>query len=386
MFMDAKKEKALLAQKVKNQQVGSQWVKRSKGEVSGLALGLVASFSLGMVGSAHAQQLSSPQASSSIDDPIQVTGSVSVVAGAVDGELEADANAQIGVTGSTVLDSGIELGAAVSVQADGDAVGQRFGGGRYSSLLFGGTRGDDGQNGDIFLEGAYLFARGGFGSLHIGRDKGIASRLAVTSPTIFRSVGDNDWRADFTGLNDVHTVNDFCGQASKLTYMPPSGLFGGAIGQLQLGLSYAPSLGECGEERCSPVAGFLVDSEGALVSPEQSWRDVFETAVYYENGLDLGEEPLTIGFSASYVQADENGPSVETVDALGPLFGDYRSYAVGLNLAVGNFTLGGSMKSTNAGLNEDRDEDYLAFDAGVTYAAGEWNFMLGYGAADAARD
>ena len=319
-------------------------------------------------------------------DPIEVTGSMSVVVGSVDGDLEADADARLQATGSTVLDSGLELGAVASVRADGDAVSGQFGGGRYSSLLAGGTRGDGGDSGDVFLEGAYLFARGGFGSLHIGRDQGVASRLAVTSPTIFRSIGVNDWQTDLTGLNDVHTVNDFSGQATKFTYMPPGGLFGGAIGQLQLGLSYAPSLGECGEGRCSPVAGFLVDSSGSLVAPEQSWRDVLETAVYYENGLDLGQEPLTIGFSASYVRADEDGPSPETVDALGPLFGDYRSYAVGLNLAIGNFTLGGSVKSTNTGLNEDRDEDYLAFDAGVTYAAGEWNFMLGYGAADAARD
>lgn len=324
--------------------------------------------------------------STDLSDAIEVTGEISAVAGSSDGDISADVNARLKAKGSAVLDNGLELGAVASLRADGDAVGRRYAGGRYSSLLSGGTRGDDGDSGDVFLEGAYLFARGGFGSLHIGRDAGVASRLSLTSPSIFRAVGVNDWETDLTGLNDVHTINDFSGQATKVTYMPPTGLFGGAIGQLQVGLSYAPELGDCGDDRCAPLGEFAVDADGNVVAPDQNWRDVLETAVYYENGIDVGEEPLTFGFSASYVRADENAPMAETFQSLQPLFGDYRAYAFGMNVAIGNLTIGGSLKTTNAGLNEDRDEDYLAFDAGVTYEAGEWNFMLGYGAADTARD
>ncbi len=207
----------------------------------------------------------------------------------------------------------------------------------------------------------------------------------MTSPTIFRAVGVNDWRTDLTGLNDVHTVNDFSGQATKLTYMPPSGLFGGAIGRFQLGLSYAPRLGECGERGCAPVNGYAVTPGGSVLAADQSWRDVVEAAVYYQNGIDVSGSPLQLGLGASFVRADED-PALSPPEAA-VLLDDYRAYAFGLNLAYGKLTVGGSVKSTNAGLaTEQRDQDYLAFDAGVTYEAGDWNFMLGYGAADAERD
>ena len=321
--------------------------------------------------------------------PIEVTGEVSVVGGVVDGEARGDADALVRAEGTHVTAGGLEVGAGAAIRADGQQPERLFGGGRYSSPLIGGPRGLGLSSGDVFVEGAYLFARGGFGSLHVGRDDGVASRLAVTSPSIFRAVGVNDWRTDLTGLNDVHTVNDFSGSATKLTYMPPAGLFGGAIGRFQLGLSYAPRLGECGERGCAPVNGYAVTPQGGLVSPDQSWRDVLEAAVYYQNGIDLSGEALQLGLGASYVTAQEDEALTSTLldpAAASALLDDYRSYAFGLNLAYGKLTVGGSVKSTNAGLLEERDEDYLAFDAGVTYEAGDWNFMLGYGAADAERD
>lgn len=319
------------------------------------------------------------------NSPIEVTGEMSVVTGAVDGEAETDADASIEVTASHVLDNGIEVGAVGSVRADADQPANTYAGGRYSSLLSGGARGTGPEDGDVFLEGAYLFARGGFGSVHIGRDAGAASRLAVTSPNIFRSIGVNDWRTDLTGLNDVHTINDFSGQATKVTYMPPPGFLGGVIGQLQLGVSYAPELEACGSDGCAPVGGYVSDAPLSAIDSGQRWEDVVEAALYYQKDFRVKDDPLLIGLSASYVRAEDNGDD-DTVAPVTSLFGDYEGYSFGLNLAYRNLTLGGSMKSTNAGLDEDRDEDYLAFDAGVTYEAGEWNFMLGYGNADAERD
>jgi hypothetical protein len=66
-----------------------------------------------------------------------------------------------------------------------------------------------------------------------------------------------------------------------------------------------------------------------------------------------------------------------------PIFDDYESYSFGLNLAYRGITLGGSVKTTNAGLATVDKDGYLAFDAGVTYEtgkdSGDWGFMLGYG-------
>lgn len=318
--------------------------------------------------------------------PIDITGKIVMVPGIVDGNTEFDADAELRAKASTVLENGIELGGGASVRADADDPSERYAGGRYSSPLSGGDRGVGDDAADIYLEGVYLFARGGFGSVHVGRDAGVASRLAVTSPTIFESIGVNDWRSDLTGLNDVHTVNDFSGMSPKVTYMPPAGLLGGIVGQVQLGLSYAPELEACGDDGCAPVAGFAYGDNSAQVAAGQSWQDVVETAVYYQNGFDVGEDPLRIGVSASYMRARDNNASTVLSEVLQPLFDDYKAYAFGLNLAYRNVTVGGSVKSTNTGLDKDRDEDYLAFDAGITFEAGEWNFMVGYGAADAERD
>ena len=325
------------------------------------------------------------------DDPLVLSGEISAAAGLADGEAAGDVDALVRAEATTILESGLELGAGTAVRLDGQRPYQINAGGRYSSLLAGGTRGVGPRDGDVFLEGAYLFARGGLGSVYVGRDDGVATRLAVTSPSIFRAVRVGDWRSDLTGLNDVHTVNDFSGTATKVSYMPPAGLFGGVIGQVQLGLSYAPRLAECGPDGCAPEDGFVAlrTAEGAplAVPAGQAWRDVVEAALYYQNDIEALGEAIGVGVGASYVRADEDAGLIAPGEALAFGFEDYRSYAFGVNLNYGPVTVGGSVKSTNAGLaSEARGEDYLAFDAGVTYEAGDWNFMLGYGAADAERD
>jgi len=131
---------------------------------------------------------------------IEVSGEVSIVAGVTEGDAKADANAEIAVKGSTILDNGVEIGAVVEGRLDADQPAQMFGGGRFSSLLIGGPRGIAPLGSDAYLQGAYAYARGSFGQVIVGRDRGIARTLAVTSPTIFSSINVNDWRTDLSGL------------------------------------------------------------------------------------------------------------------------------------------------------------------------------------------
>jgi len=308
---------------------------------------------------------------------IDVEGVASVVAGVSDGDGKADANAEVKITGSSVLDNGVELGAVVEARLDADQPAQIFGGGRYSSLLIGGPRGIAPLDSDAYLQGVYGYAKGSFGRLIVGRDQGVARMLAVTSPTIFTAINVNDWRTDLSGLNDVHTVNDFTGYATKFTYMPPANVLGGVFGGLQFGFSYSPTLKNCGDRLCAPETGFIIAPDGALLTEASSWEDAVEAALYYQKPIRIGGDRLFLGVGASYVSADE-----DAISEL-PLFEDYESYAVGLNLAYRGITLGGSVKTTNAGLSTDDEDGYLAFDAGVTYRTGEdsgdWGFMLGYG-------
>lgn len=313
-----------------------------------------------------------------------VEGDAVVTAGAANSDDALDFDARVTVEGVTAAIPGVELGGAAGLRFDGNRLDRRPAGGRYSSLATGGVRGFGPESSDVFLDRAYMFARGGFGTVTVGAHEGAAAKLAVTSPTIFRALGVNDWRADPTGLNDVQTVNDFSGNSNKITYMPPPGLLGGLIGNVQVGLSYAPDLVSCGEESCQPANGFTLAPSGEVVAQDQRWRDVSEAALYYQNGFSVGGDRLILGLGASFVQAEEEQSGAFDEDYLE----DYQALALGLNLAYGDITIGGSVKTTNAGLDEQRvgPSDYLAFDAGITYTAGDWKMMLGYGQADAERD
>lgn len=311
---------------------------------------------------------------------IELEGEASAAAGIVDGDAKADVDAEIRVKGSTVLESGLELGAVLEGRLDGQQPNQLYGGGRYSSLLIGGPRGVGPLTSDAYVQGAYGYVRGSFGQLIVGRDQGVGRTFAVTAPTIFRSVNVNDWHTDLSGLNDVHTVNDFSGYSTKFTYMPPANFLGGALGGLQLGVSYSPSLAHCGKDLCAPEDRLLIAPNGQLLTEASRWDDVVEAAMYYQKKVG-GRDGLLLGLGASYVTANEDAR------ILSPVFDDYRAYAVGLNLGFRGLTVGGSVKSTNSGLADLDQDGYLAFDAGITFRTGEgkgdWGVMLGYGQSDA---
>ncbi len=317
---------------------------------------------------------------------VEISGKASAAVGIDDdGNGHGDVDAEIAVKGSRVLDSGLELGAVVEARYDEDQPGQAFAGGRRSSFLIGGPRGVGPLGGDAFVQGAYGYARGGFGKVVVGRDRGVARQLAVTAPTIFQSVNVNDWRTDLSGLNDIHTVNDFSGYSAKISYLPPPNLFGGIIGGLQLGVSYSPQLTDCGEDLCSPQDVRALLPETSLLNESARWENVLEGAFFYQKGLDFGSNgtrDLVLGFGASVVTAEEDTTAV--LNSLN-IFDDYQAYSLGLNVAFRGLTLGGSIKSTNAGIRipNSEDDDYFAFDAGVTYKTGDWGFMLGYGQSEA---
>lgn len=315
-------------------------------------------------------------------DPVEleVSGEASAAAGLVDGDAKGDADAEIRVKGSTVLQNGLELGAVVEGRLDGQQPNQLYAGGRYSSLLIGGARGVGPLTSDAYVQGAYGYVRGPFGQVIVGRDHGVGRTFAVTAPTIFRSVNVNDWHTDLSGLNDVHTVNDFSGYSTKFTYLPPANFLGGALGGLQLGVSYTPSLPHCGKDLCAPEDRLLIAPNGQLLTEASRWDDVVEAAMYYQKQVG-GRDGLLLGLGASYVTANEDAR------VLSPAFDDYRAYAVGLNLGFRGLTVGGSIKSTNSGLADLDQDGYLAFDAGITFKTGEdkgdWGVMLGYGQSDA---
>ena len=253
-------------------------------------------------------------------------------------------------------------------------------GARYSSILIGGPFGVGPLTGDVAVQQTYGTARGGFGQLVVGRDHSAAPAFAVTAPTIFR-VGLNDLQTGAAGLGDIQAASEFGGYSTKISYLPPANVLGGALGGLQLGVSFSPALRSCGERLCAPGEGFILAPDGTLLTDTASWQDAVEGAVYYEKGVKIGDDRLFVGVGASLVTARED------VQSLSRLYGDYEAYSVGLNLAFRGITLGGAVKTTNAGLAQLDQDGYFAFDAGVTFRTGDdkgdWGFMLGYGQAEA---
>jgi len=331
-----------------------------------------------------------PSALAQDEDPkdplvnLELDGRASAVVGSTgDGDVRGDVNIELGLTASRVFNNGLELGATLEGRYDEDQPKSLFSGGRRSSLLTGGPRGVGPFGGDAYLQSAFGYARGPFGKIVVGRDSGVAQQLAVTAPTIFQAVNVNDWRTDVSNLNDIHTVNDFSGYATKVSYLPPANFLGGIVGGLQLGVSYAPSLAPCDNETfCAPQDESLFATSDRLLNEGARYDNVVEGAVFYQKGLDFGadgEKDVFLGLGASVVTANEDTDSVLNI------FEDYRAYSLGINLAFRGLTVGGSVKTTNTGIRlpgSDND-DYFAFDAGVTYNTGDWGFMLGYGQSEA---
>lgn len=348
--------------------------------LSGAAFAFQAFFGAALAGQALAGKADGDGVLDDIE--VEVSGRASVVAGVSDGEAAGDVDAEVRVKSYKVFPSGVELGAVVEGRLDGQQPAQMFAGGRYTGLLIGGPRGVAPSDSDLFLQGAYTYARGGFGEVIVGRDHGVARTLAVKAPTIFQSFNVNDWRTDLSGLNDVHTVNDLTGYATKISYMPPANFLGGALGGLRLGVSYTPRLSNCGRNVCTPADGVLMTPEGLLLNENSIWEDAVEAALYYQKDFAIGgRDRLLVGLGASVVTADENA----FVNSAA--FENYEGYSVGLNLGYRGITIGGSVKTTNAGLANPDDDSYLAFDAGVTFTTGDdrgdWGFMLGYGRSEA---
>ncbi|MBY0423566.1 MAG: hypothetical protein K2Q06_14765, partial [Parvularculaceae bacterium] len=118
-----------------------------------------------------------------------------------------------------------------------------------------------------------------------------------------------------------------------------------------------------------------------LLNEASRWQDAVEGAFFLQKQLGAGRDALLVGVGGSVVSAQQDAR------VAAPVFADYRAYSVGLNLGYRGITLGGSVKTTNAGLAALDGDGYFAFDAGVTYKTGEnkgdWGFMLGYGQSDA---
>ncbi len=294
-----------------------------------------------------------------------------------DGSLRAEASA--------ITQGGLEYGVGGEVRAQYDKYRRGFGGlvgdcppgvvGCASVDIAGtptGVRGhtsrfytnglSEAKDGEIQLEGAYLFLRSAYGDVTVGRDDGAAYLFSLGAPTLV-SVGASNSPADYTGLDAVKTINEPSGFAEKITYTSPR-LLGDTVGVgVQFGASYAPNARACGVDYCVKRQG--TDVTGTL-APEL--EDVMEFGLALDRKFDNG---LSVEATATYATAKEDSGLA--------VFDDLQAFGLGVELGYMDWTVGGSYLDSNNGL---ANGDYSAWDVGLTWQPAAWGVTLGYGSAE----
>ncbi|WP_422005266.1 porin [Pyruvatibacter mobilis] len=238
--------------------------------------------------------------------------------------------AEVHFKGSTTLDNGVEVG--VKFELEG---------------------GDDQTATFDNLDEAYIWVEGAFGEFQFGDQDGVGDQMPIVAPSPFLEHFANDTDLDpIGGVFDggINTVPDFSGDSTKIIYFTPR------LAGFQAGLSFAPENSELsGDETYSDA-----------ISGDDTYENIFEAGLTWEygfNGVDLGA-------SFVYVTAEDNGVAVNDVD----------DWAVGASIGFAGFTVGGAYgekESASSG-----NEEYKAWDIGVTYGTGPWTFGVEYAAAD----
>jgi len=283
---------------------------------------------------------------------------------------------------SAITEGGLEYGIGAEVRGQYDRYRRGFGGlvgdcpasvPGCSSVDVGGTptafRGHTSQfyasgpsnakEGEIGLEGAYLFLRSSYGDLTIGRDDGAAYLFSLGAPSLL-AVNASNSPVDFTGLDAVKTVNDASGFAEKITYVSPR-LLGDNIGVgVQFGASYAPDARACGVDYCVRKNG--KDGTG-VIAPDL--KDVFEAGLALDRTFANG---LKVEATGTYAMASEDSGIA--------VFDDLSTYNFGFDVTYADWRMGASYLDSNNGL---ADGDYSAWDVGVTWKPAAWGVSASYG-------
>ncbi len=216
--------------------------------------------------------------------------------------------------GSTTLDNGIEVGAAIELE---------------------GEESDGSQ-----IDEQYLYVNGGFGQVKLGAEDGAAADMATLAPSTGPvNVQDGDlgnW-VDIDGqaaANYIFGSND----SKKVTYYTP------VLGGFRAGVSYADD----------------IDSEHDDTSTAKDSR--VSAGVEYIGDFDA------VSVKVSAVGEQQNGTTDEGEG------GEW--WHVGAQVGFGGWTVGGSYGAADEDITGEGDAD--GYDLGVSYALDAATVSLGY--------
>ena len=292
-------------------------------------------------------------------------------------DLDIIRNTEVHFGGETTLDNGLTVGAHLEVEAD-----------------------RNGTNDSFNTDESYVYFSGGWGRVNFGSEDGAAYLLQVAAPsadsnidgirqyvnpvnyaaTTFRGLGPTtggsvlellDARGARSGLD---YDQDISSKSDKLSYLSP------IMNGFQLGLSYAPEIGDDSDE----------DSEN-FDDQENDLGEVYDIALRYEGQFNN----VGVIFGAGYTHAELEEQAATQV-ALTPatqaagtatLTDDRTSWNVGLDLDIGPFGIGaiymeddyGEIASAvTGGVATDTLSEEETWVVGVDYTTGPFKLGASY--------
>ena len=197
------------------------------------------------------------------------------------------------------------------------------------------------------LEHAYIEVDGGWGTLTIGRDDGVAARFYEGGPTVFTLARDHDPILDPTGINGTRVRNDISSTAEKVSYTSPR------ILGVRAGISYTPD-----------ASVRRLDLDTSLRAPgvtEPELDDAIEVGLQASRLIRSSD--LRVRGSLTWSEAS----------SANPLYDDVQTLSAGVDVERRDvFRLGVSgLTSDNGGLGE-----YNAIAMGGAVYLGDWEVGL----------
>lgn len=270
-----------------------------------------------------------------------------------------------------VLDNGVEIGARATFRVQRDHVARPgFAGtpfpapavqpvarGAFSGLAAGPEAAETGSRAGV--ESAFVYARGGYGEVSLGRDTGVAARFHEGEVGVFSHARIADPWLDPSAIALTRTRNDLTGRAAKLSYTTPR-----LIG-LRAGLSFAPEVADGGLDRSVDL------TTPGVTTPE------LENAV--EAGLNFSRRLRASGVRVraglGYSRADIANP------AAAPAFGDkVEAWSAGTEISAGDVRLGLAWLGSDEGVS---GADYEAWTLSAATELGAWTVSAGVSGAGA---
>jgi hypothetical protein len=227
---------------------------------------------------------------------------------------------ELNFTGSTVLDTGLEVGVRIEIEGEEHA--------------------DQGDR-------TYAFVSGSFGEIRIGNDSDMSEKMGTSAPyaTFFYGINTPYWSGSFSGADSGDNwMTTFAGSSfsdgASLLYFSP------VLNGFQFGVSYTP---ESGAEARSGTASV---SEG---------NDVYSVGARYDGAF--GDAGVTIAAGHASNDSDSGANVTDS--------------AAGLVVSMSGVSVGGSYMVTDQ--DDGSSDDMTQYDVGIMYGEGPWVISVNWG-------